>query len=67
MSVHKVEFSLNEKQLVKLREWQGKIKDLFGEYGHYDYIFTPYGMGAGVKVFSHLTGTELDLSMEEDW
>lgn len=67
MSVHKVEFSLNEKQLVKLREWQGKIKDLFGEYGHYDYIFTPYGMGTGVKVFSHLTGTELDLSMEEDW
>ena len=67
MIVHKIEFSLNEKQLVKLREWQGKIKDLFGEYGHYDYIFTPYGMGTGVTVKSHLTKTELDLSMVEDW
>lgn len=67
MSVDKKEFSLNEKQLEKLREWQGKIKDLFGEYGHYDYIFTPYGIGTGVIVRSHLTKTELDLSMEEDW
>lgn len=61
------EFSLNEKQMSKLTEWQEKIKDLFGEYGHYDYTFTPFGIGTGVKVFSHLTGTELDLSMEEDW
>jgi hypothetical protein len=61
------EFSLNEKQMVLLNEWQEKIKDLFGEYGHYDYTFTPYGMGTGLIVRSHLTKTELDLSMVEDW
>jgi hypothetical protein len=61
------QFSLNEKQMVLLTEWQEKIKDIFGEYGHYDYKFTPYGMGTGLIVKSHLTGTELDLSMVEDW
>ena len=44
-----------------------KIKELFGEYGHYDYVFTPYGMGTGVKVVSHLTKKELDLSDVDKW
>jgi hypothetical protein len=60
-------FELDEAQVAKLKEWQEKIKDLFGEYGHYDYTFTPFGMGTGVKVRSHLTNTELDLSMVENW
>lgn len=60
-------FSLNEKQLKQLKEWQEKIKDLFGEYGHYDFTFTSYGMGTEVKVRSHLTNTCLDLSNVEDW
>ena len=60
-------FELDEAQVAKLKEWQEKIKDLFGEYGHYDYTFTPFGMGTGVKVRSHLTSTELDLSMVENW
>jgi hypothetical protein len=60
-------FTLNERQEKELKEWQEKIKDLFGKYGHYDYIFTPYGMGTGLKVKSHLTGTTIDLSHEEDW
>ena len=60
-------FTLNERQEKELKEWQEKIKDLFGKYGHYDYIFTPYGMGTGLKVKSHLTGTTIDLSHEENW
>ena len=60
-------FSLNEKQVKQLKEWQEKIKDLFGEYGHYDFTFTSYGMGTEVKVRSHLTNTYLDLSNVEDW
>jgi hypothetical protein len=60
-------FKLTERQEKKLKEWQEKIKELFGQYGHYDYTFTPYGMGTGLKVKSHLTKTELDLSHEEDW
>jgi hypothetical protein len=60
-------FTLTERQERELKEWQEKIKDLFGKYGHYDYIFTPYGMGTGLKVKSHITGIELDLSHVEDW
>lgn len=60
-------FTLSERQEAELKEWKEKIKDLFGEYGHYDYTFTPYGMGTGLVVKSHKTGTELDLSQVEDW
>ena len=62
-----MDFKLNEKQEAELKTWQDKIKELFGEYGIYDYIFTPFGMGTGIKVKSHLTNTELDLSNEDDW
>lgn len=56
-----------ESQLKTLKEWKNKIKELFGEYGQYDYTFTPCGIGTSVKVFSHLTKTELDLSEVEKW
>ena len=58
------EFKLEKKQIEKLKDWQKKIKEIFGQYGKYDYIFTPYGMITGVKVHSHLTKTDLDLSEE---
>lgn len=57
-------FRLSDTQEVKLKEWQDKIKDLFGEYGHYDYTFTPFGMMTGFKVKSHLTKTTIDLTEE---
>jgi hypothetical protein len=62
-----MQFNLDEEQVAKLKEWQEKIKGIFGEYGHYDFIFTPYGMGTGVKVRSHLTKTELDLTDVDKW
>lgn len=60
-------FKLSGDQEKELNAWQEKIKDLFGEYGHYDYTFTPYGMGVEILVKSHLTGTTLDLSHVENW
>ena len=62
-----ITFKLNEDQEIKLKEWQEKIKELFGEYGIYDYTFTPYGMGTEIKVRSHKTETELDLSDIDNW
>jgi hypothetical protein len=38
-------FQISDKQKKEIKEWQDKIKEIFGEYGLYDYIFTPYGMG----------------------
>jgi len=55
-------FEITEAQEAIIKEWQEKIKDLFGEYGIYDYTFTPYGIGMGIEVRSHLTGTVLDLT-----
>lgn len=62
-----MKFELNESQLNKLKNWQAKIKKKFGHYGHFDYTFTPFGMGTGVKVTSHLSKEELDLSEVENW
>lgn len=62
-----MEFKLNEAQEKKVKEWQDKIKELYGLYGHYDYIFTPYAIGTSARVVSHLTKTELDLSEVEKW
>jgi hypothetical protein len=62
-----MKFELDEAQMVKLKEWQEKIKDLFGEYGLYTYSFTPTGIGDGVEVYSHLTKTKLDLTDVDTW
>ena len=32
-------FKLSPEQVKKLEEWQGHIKAIYGEYGHYKYIF----------------------------
>ncbi len=62
-----MDFKLTSEQTAKLTEWKEKICDLFGEYGTYDYIFTPLGVGVMIKVRSHLTNTILDLTDEENW
>jgi hypothetical protein len=62
-----MEFNLNEDQLSRLKEWQDKIKDIFGEYGLYDYTFTPNGIGVSVRVQSHLTKTQIDLTQIDEW
>jgi len=60
-------FELTARQEKELKEWQEKIKDLYGEYGTYTFKFTPTGIGNGVVVYSHLTKLELDISHHEDW
>ena len=62
-----MKFELTARQEKELKEWQEKIKDLYGEYGTYTFKFTPTGIGNGVVVYSHLTKLELDISHEEEW
>ena len=62
-----MKFELTAAQVLKLKEWQEKIKDLFGEYGNYTYSFTPTGIGDGVEVWSDLTKTKLDLTDVDTW
>ena len=60
-------FELTARQEKELKEWQEKMKDLYGEYGTYTFKFTPTGIGNGVVVYSHLTKLELDISHQEVW
>ena len=60
-------FTLTDSEEKKLKEWQEKIKDLYGEYGNYTFSFTPTGIGDVIKVKSHLTGLELDITDIDNW
>ena len=60
-------FAITEAEMKTLKEWQEKINDLYGEYGNYTYSFTPTGIGDGIKVRSHLTGLELDITDVDNW
>jgi hypothetical protein len=62
-----MDFKLSESQISRLKQWQDKIKEIFGEYGLYDYIFTPNGIGSSVRVKSHITKTEIDLTEIDKW
>jgi hypothetical protein len=62
-----IQFKLDEDQCQRLKDWKEGIKKCFGEYGHYDYVFTPLGVGTAIKVVSHLTNEELDLSDIDKW
>lgn len=63
----KTSFDLNKKQEEQLRVWKTEIKKEHGKYGTYTYSFSPYGMGTGIEVYSHLACKSIDLSNVEDW
>ena len=60
-------FTLDEDQVVKLEEWQGHIKAIYGEYGNYEFTFRPNGIGNVAKVYSNLANITLDLTDVEKW
>ncbi len=60
-------FTISGEEIKKRNEWQEKIKGLYGEYGEYTYSFTPTGIGDVIKVKSHLTGLELDITDIDNW
>jgi len=62
-----MKFELDADQVKRLQVWKEAIKMIYGEYGHYDYIFSPTGIGNIVTVHSHLANTELDLSDVDKW
>jgi len=62
-----MEFKIENSQIEKLNIWKEKIKDLFGEYGLFDYTFTPNGIGVSVTVYSHIAKISIDLTEVEKW
>lgn len=62
-----MKFELDEDQLKKLKVWQAKIKKKHGQYGVFEYRFTPTGIGDCVEVYSKLTGKTIDLTDVDKW
>ena len=62
-----IKVELNDRQKSIYSEWIGHIKAIYGEYGLLTWKVTPYGMGSGIAVYSHLTKTEIDLSDVDSW
>jgi len=61
-------FTLLKNQVKQLEEWQEHIKAIYGEYGDYKYIFeTGSGIGTGIKVYSYLANTSIDLTDYENF
>ena len=63
----KIEIELNDKQQAQFDEWKGHIKALYGEYGTFTWKITSHGVGSEIRVYSHNTKTELDLSDIDSW
>lgn len=58
---------LNEKQQKMYDEWLSHIKAIYGEYGNFTWKITPTGIGNQISVYSHKTGTELELTDVDSW
>ena len=60
-------FEITEKQETEIKEWQEAINLIFGEYGSFDFIFTPNGIGEGLRVYSHVAKVEKDFTDIDSW
>lgn len=60
-------FEISEKQLLEIKEWQDAINKIYGEYGLFDFTFTPNGIGERLRVYSHIAKVEKDFTDIDSW
>ena len=60
-------FELTKKQQDEIQEWKEAIYKIYGEYGSYDFIFSPNEIGTSLTVYSHTAEIGKDFSNIEDW
>ncbi len=60
-------FELNEKEETEIKEWQDSIKKVYGEYGLFDFKFTPNGIGTGLSFYSLVDKVEKDFTVIDSW
>lgn len=60
-------FELNDKEIKRFDIWKKAIKEIYGEYGMFDFTFSPTGIGTIVKVYSHLIKKEIDITDLDSW
>jgi hypothetical protein len=61
------QFGLTTKQEEDINVWKERIKALFGEYGKFDYTFTPTELGDVLTVFSYTANIKKDFTDIESW
>jgi hypothetical protein len=62
-----ISFVIDDKQEKKLKKWQEKIRKKHGEYGHFNFVFSPTGIGDAIKVYSTIAKETLDLTDLSTW
>ena len=62
-----INYTIDDKQEVKLKKWKDAIKEVYGNYGDYEYRFKSCGIGMTVTVYSDLANTTLDLTDVDNW
>ena len=60
-------FQLTETQEKELNEWRDKVRELFGDIGQEQFIFTPSGIGDSLLVKNITYNCEIDLTHTEEW
>ena len=60
-------FEISQKQAIEIKEWQDAINKVYGEYGLFDFTFTPNGIGVGLRVYSHIAKVEKDFTDIDSW
>lgn len=60
-------FNINQIEQEKIDKLKEQTKKHYGEYGLYEYIFTPTGVGTMIEVKSLKSGIKIDVTDYESW
>lgn len=60
-------FNINQIEQEKIDKFKEQTKKHYGEYGLYEYIFTPTGVGTMIEVKSLKSGIKIDVTDYESW
>lgn len=62
-----ISFELSDAQQKDFDEWKSAIKNIYGEYGTFEWTIKPTGIGNGLVVYSKLANAKLDLTDIDSW
>lgn len=62
-----MKFELTEKEEKRCRKFQDKIKEKYGQYGEFRFIFTPTGIGCAIEIHSILADKTKNITDYKNW
>lgn len=63
-----MEFKLTELEEKRAEQFKEAVKEVYGEYGTFKYIFTPAnGIGVGVEIHSERANITKDITDYDSW